>query len=695
MEFIKDFLDSIPRRGDVTPEELAARRQGYADMYQSGFLARNRDQTPPSVKAVDAAQEFLPVVGDAYALGEAYDAATRGELAAAGLLGAAGVVGLVPAAGDALARPIAAAGRGVLDFADRIEIDPSALGSLGGNVRLRPPANKANKGGRVAGDFDVARRDASSVFGEGTERVRYTDPASGGTIEVVARPDGRASVLELEVPEAFRGRGVGQSLQSRIMQDFPVMGGQVSSRAAATTAYRLGRRPYGQPDATLKDVFRAIDEDSSVNLISPQAQPTTPAPVDVSRGGGGQVKQSVEEMRRQANIERFGYDPNAVADETPSAGLLSQYVGEHRAPTRDGNAPAFNLAGDIYPDDIYSSNAVQYYGTGNTGMDRETMGLLQSLRGQPDAGVKIYRAVPKGVDDLNAGDWVTVNKQYAQDHGESALGGDFDIVERNVKASDIFTNGDSIHEFGYDPLPSLPVPRSASEAMARDILDLRAAGRADEVTEEMMAAADDTYMYFNTPIGMSVGERMQRSEAMGADLLEEFYHGTAKGGYVDTTDITSFDPNRVGDRWNADDRGFSITSSLQDANYYATPSEPGRGIDGLRNDNLRDGAIYPLVDFSSAPYNIKPKDSYQGTIGAWDERPDNTYQLMDAAGSDSARIYADGNEMRVVMDPRNLRSRFARFDPAFAHLRNLSAGVSGLGLLGLAAGGQPAQEGGT
>jgi len=52
------------------------------------------------------------------------------------------------------------------------------------------------------------------------------------------------------------------------------MGGQVSSKAAATTAYRLGRRPYGQPDATLEDVFRMIDEDSSVNLISPAAQPT-------------------------------------------------------------------------------------------------------------------------------------------------------------------------------------------------------------------------------------------------------------------------------------------------------------------------------------------------------------------------------------------------------------------------------------
>jgi ribosomal protein S18 acetylase RimI-like enzyme len=124
--------------------------------------------------------------------------------------------------------------------------------------------------------LDVSRRDASDIFGVGSERVRYTDPNSGGTIEVVVRPDGSASVLELEVPEAFRGRGIGQTLQARALQDFPKMGGQVSSKAAATTAYRLGRRPQGNPDATLDEVFAAIDDMSSVNMVSPAMQ-TAPA----------------------------------------------------------------------------------------------------------------------------------------------------------------------------------------------------------------------------------------------------------------------------------------------------------------------------------------------------------------------------------------------------------------------------------
>lgn len=120
--------------------------------------------------------------------------------------------------------------------------------------------------------FDVSRKDASEIFGAGAERVMYKDPKSGGTMEVLAKPDGTASVLSLEVPETSRGKGIGQSLQAQVMQDFPEMMGQVSSKAAAKTAYRLGRRPPFNPDATLDDVYKMMDENSSVNLVSPEMQ---------------------------------------------------------------------------------------------------------------------------------------------------------------------------------------------------------------------------------------------------------------------------------------------------------------------------------------------------------------------------------------------------------------------------------------
>jgi ribosomal protein S18 acetylase RimI-like enzyme len=120
--------------------------------------------------------------------------------------------------------------------------------------------------------FTIEKTDASSTFGQGAQQIRYTDPNSGGFIKVVQKPDGTASVLGLEVPKEFQGTGVGKKLQAQVMADFPTMEGQVSSKAAAKNAYDLGRRPIGNPNASLKDILKMIDEDTSVNLVSPDMQ---------------------------------------------------------------------------------------------------------------------------------------------------------------------------------------------------------------------------------------------------------------------------------------------------------------------------------------------------------------------------------------------------------------------------------------
>jgi hypothetical protein len=140
--------------------------------------------------------------------------------------------------------------------------------------------------------------------------------------------------------------------------------------------------------------------------------------------------------------------------------LSAGYRGQHEAPGRDGGAPLHDLTGggEVYPDDIYSDKAAQYYGHfgGGSPLDRETIKIIHSFKGKPDAKVTIYRAIPSEIDaEINPGDWVTVNRNYAVDHGETALRGDYKIIEKEVTAGDVFTNGDSIHEFGYSPVGPL------------------------------------------------------------------------------------------------------------------------------------------------------------------------------------------------------------------------------------------------
>jgi hypothetical protein len=121
--------------------------------------------------------------------------------------------------------------------------------------------------------FTTSTEPAESFLSEDGVMKTYTDPKSGGFIKVLKEKDGSARVINFEVPEESRGKGIGQALQALAMKDSPILSGNVETKAAATTAYRMGRRPSGQPDATLDEVLDMIDTSRMVNLVSPAAQP--------------------------------------------------------------------------------------------------------------------------------------------------------------------------------------------------------------------------------------------------------------------------------------------------------------------------------------------------------------------------------------------------------------------------------------
>ena len=127
------------------------------------------------------------------------------------------------------------------------------------------------------------------------------------------------------------------------------------------------------------------------------------------------------------------------------------YRGEHTAPKKEGDNSIDNPT-DVFPSDIYGPSAVRLYSHGSReskAMDEESIRIIQGLKGSPEKEVTIYRAVPKGVKEIKEGDWVSINRDYAADHGESHLKDGFEIIEKKVKAKELATDGNSIHEWGY------------------------------------------------------------------------------------------------------------------------------------------------------------------------------------------------------------------------------------------------------
>lgn len=84
---------------------------------------------------------------------------------------------------------------------------------------------------------------------------------------------------------------------------------------------------------------------------------------------------------------------------------------------------------------------------------KESYRALKQIKDNPDEEVTVYRAVPEGVDKINEGDWISLSKTYAKEHGmhESDPSKDMPVISMKVKAKDIGWDGNDINEFSYNP----------------------------------------------------------------------------------------------------------------------------------------------------------------------------------------------------------------------------------------------------
>jgi hypothetical protein len=178
------------------------------------------------------------------------------------------------------------------------------------------------------------------------------------------------------------------------------------------------------------------------------------------------------------------------------------YRMEHRPADPEGGAPLYDLtARGIYPADIYSPMGGLYYGHGqDRAEDEAVVRLAAAYRGKPAGRVKIYRAIqkiPSRAEELHeleklraqwmrrgqprnapfssydmlvatmeriaampetaapsptfrAGDWVTIWKPYAAQHARY-FEGRGKVITKTVRADELWTDGNSIYEFGYWP----------------------------------------------------------------------------------------------------------------------------------------------------------------------------------------------------------------------------------------------------
>lgn len=176
--------------------------------------------------------------------------------------------------------------------------------------------------------------------------------------------------------------------------------------------------------------------------------------------------------KRVAPVHTFDITPamredvlkNGIPRYAEGGEVDDDYRGSHTAPGPDFGAPMHDVSSNgMYPQDFYSAKGLHYYADASDLNDRDAYNKVARVKGKPNAMVFIHRAIPTSVYNeamkqetplkhmIRKGDWVAINKQYAKDHGDAVLKGDYKVASMRVPASHVWTNADSIHEWGYHP----------------------------------------------------------------------------------------------------------------------------------------------------------------------------------------------------------------------------------------------------
>jgi hypothetical protein len=224
-----------------------------------------------------------------------------------------------------------------------------------------------------------------------------------------------------------------------------------------------------------------------------------------------------EDVELFADSDLNKYDPDQPRDEQGrfgSGGASTEtdtsYRDQHQAPERsdDFGSPATNIE-EMMPN-FYERPELYVHGSGEfLQASQESAEVVMNIRDNPDAPVTIYRAVPQGVTEINAGDWVSLSPTYAAIHNESRFNGEGHVITQQITANDLWFDGNDINEFGYDPVKAKALasklnkydedqPRDeqgrfasgGSNATMRDISELRsgAESNANEVISTLNQA---------------------------------------------------------------------------------------------------------------------------------------------------------------------------------------------------------------
>lgn len=185
-----------------------------------------------------------------------------------------------------------------------------------------------------------------------------------------------------------------------------------------------------------------------------------------------------------------------VDDYAREKGYISgnDYRMQHQAPNREDYNLATIKESGIVPKDYWTHP--HYYQSDAT--ERDSFRVIitalnrQEKTGKTNAGIAIYRAVPKNVKDtdIRNGDWVSPSREYARQEGEMIPGG-YRIIQSHALLKNLWWDANSINELGYDDGKEYAYKNTKNNRKSIDAVTYDDEGNIIPLSKRFNARSDD------------------------------------------------------------------------------------------------------------------------------------------------------------------------------------------------------------
>lgn len=320
------------------------------------------------------------------------------------------------------------------------------------------------------------------------------------------------------------------------------------SEAAARVLQEAANRFMGSPNRYADSSRDVFDAEKQKKLF---AEATKKYQEDMKK---------YEEELKQYESDLADYQRAIVKGVEPESPTDSPDYRMGHQPSDDGPRAHAITENGWLPPDVWDSP--EFYSGADERVVEETMDQLKTVVADPNAMVTIYRWAPEG-SEIEPGNWVSLSRTYAQQHGESnANGVPGSVISIQVPAKEVRFAGDDLAEWGWFPDkasvdPDLPNPE--------DVFDFYTPG-ADFDPDRAHRAAQRMRQFIELDVDYFL------EEELGEGQLEEIL-ATHPEGFTSKEELK---------RWMVDEIEANVRSGMDDLRasdlYYACTPDSLRQI---------------------------------------------------------------------------------------------------------------------